>query len=165
MDEQLTELLTNYGPIGAIWFDGMWDRDCEGDSNTPLRWNMPHQYELIHSLQPSCLVASTHHRAPFPGEDIQVFERDLPGQNTAGYSPQKVTGDLPLETCQTMNGSWGYCEWDHNYKTAEQIVEYLRQTRAMGANLLLNIGPKPDGTFPEEALELLSQIGRLLNEN
>ena len=66
-------------------------------------------------LQPGCMVANNHHQAPFAGEDIQIFERDLPGENTAGLSGQEVSR-LPLETCNTMNGMWGYKIIDQNYK-------------------------------------------------
>ena len=164
MDEQITELLTGY-KIGALWFDGMWDRDGEGEGNTPERWNMPHQYALIHSINPDCLIASNHHRAPHDGEDIQVFERDLPGENTSGYSPTGVVSRLPLETCQTMNGSWGYRESDKNYKTPTELIQYLVRTAGKGANLLLNIGPKSDGTIPEEALAGLKAMGDWLSAN
>ena len=80
MNNQLTELLTNYGKIGAIWFDGWWDQD----QNPDFDWQLPGQYAMIHRLQPACLVGNNHHQAPFAGEDIQIFERDLPGENQIG---------------------------------------------------------------------------------
>ena len=101
MNNQLTELLTNYGPVGAIWFDGWWDQD----GNPGFNWELPEQYAMIHKLQPGCLIGNNHHQTPFAGEDIQIFERDLPGENTAGLSGQSVS-HLPLETCETMNGMW-----------------------------------------------------------
>ena len=104
MNKQLTDLLTKYGKIGAIWFDGKWDRDQD---TIPFNWQLDEQYAMIHRLQPACLIGNNHHEAPFPGEDIQIFERDLPGENKAGLSGQEVSR-LPLETCQTMNGMWGY---------------------------------------------------------
>ena len=82
MNNQLTELLTNYGKIGAIWFDGWWDHDSDP---TPFDWQLQEQYALIHRLQPQCLVGNNHHMKPFDGEDFQIFERDLPGENTAGF--------------------------------------------------------------------------------
>lgn len=103
MNNQLTELLTGYGKIGAIWFDGWWDQDLNPDFD----WQLPGQYAMIHRLQPACLVANNHHQVPFAGEDIQIFERDLPGENSAGLSGQAISS-LPLETCETMNGMWGY---------------------------------------------------------
>jgi alpha-L-fucosidase len=110
MDGQLTELLTNYGEIGGIWFDGMWDkRDAD--------WRLDKTYSLIHSLQPACLIGSNHHMAPFPGEDFQMFEKDLPGQKTTGFNNEQKIGNLPLETCETMNDSWGFNLLDKNYKS------------------------------------------------
>ncbi len=163
MDTQLTELLTNYGPVGAIWFDGLWDRDKQENGLLAETWNLKNQYELIHKLQPACLVGNNHHMDPFPGEDIQIFERDIPGQNLYGYSEQAISTVLPLETCQTMNRSWGYRITDTTYKSVEFLVKYLVQTAAKGANLLLNIGPRPDGTLPDESLHRLAAIGEWMN--
>ena len=159
INAQLTELLTQYGPIGAIWFDGLWDMDARPRDEQPAIWNLDEQYSLIHRLQPDCLVGNNHHIAPFAGEDIQIFERDLPGENEAGYSAGQEVSRLPLETCQTMNRSWGYDIKDKDYKSAEDLIRYLVRTAGKGANLLLNIGPRPDGTLPEEALERLAAIG------
>ena len=154
MNNQLTELLTNYGPIGAIWFDGWWDQD----QNPGFDWQLPGQYELIHKLQPACLVGNNHHQVPFEGEDIQIFERDLPGENKAGLSGQDISS-LPLETCETMNGMWGYKITDQNYKSTKTLIHYLVKAAGKDANLLMNIGPQPDGCLPEVALERLKEIG------
>lgn len=154
MNNQLTELLTNYGKIGAIWFDGWWDQD----ENPNFDWQLPEQYALIHKLQPACLVGNNHHLTPFEGEDIQIFERDLPGQNRWGYSGLSVS-QLPLETCETMNGMWGYQITDQNYKDAKTLIHFLVQTAGNNANLLLNIGPQPDGNLPEVAVQRLAEIG------
>lgn len=153
MKAQLTELLTEYGQVDAIWFDGIWDHDKD---TLAFDWRMRELYDMIHRLQPACLVANNHHRLPMPGEDIQCFERDLPGENKGGYSEgQQVSDRLPLETCETMNWSWGYRVADTGYKTAEQLRELYRGAREKGANLLINIGPLPSGELPEEALQLL----------
>lgn len=154
MNNQLTELLTNYGEIGAIWFDGWWDHG----KGIGFDWHLPQQYALIHSLQPACLIGDNHHQVPFDGEDIQIFERDLPGENTAGMSGQSITG-LPLETCETMNGMWGYRMADTNYKTVKQLVHYLVKAAGRNANLLMNIGPQPDGCLPEVAVQRLREMG------
>lgn len=159
MDAQLTELLTNYGPIGAIWYDGIWDKKGKDNDETARIWNLEHQYELIHSLQPSCLVGSNHHLTPYPGEDIQIFERDKPGENFAGYSGQAVSS-LPLETCQTMNANWGYHPADRAWKSPETLIRMLVETAGKDANLLLNIGPRPDGTLPGEAVSSLRAMGK-----
>ena len=161
MNKQLTELLTNYGEIGAIWFDGKWDRDQD---SIPFDWQLDEQYSLIHRLQPACLIGNNHHEVPFPGEDIQIFERDLPGENKAGLSGQDVS-KLPLETCQTMNGMWGYKLVDQNYKSTETLIRLLVSTSGKGANLLLNVGPQPNGELPATALERMKEMGEWLRAN
>ena len=161
MNKQLTELLSNYGKINAIWFDGWWDHDQD---SIPFNWELPEQYALIHRLQPACLIGNNHHQHPFEGEDIQIFERDVPGENKAGLSGQDISR-LPLETCQTMNGMWGYKVKDQNYKTARELIQLLVRTSGKGANLLLNIGPQPDGSLPVVALNRLEEIGKWLSEN
>ena len=155
MKHQLTELLTNYGPIGAIWFDGYWDQK----NNPKFDWHLDEQYSLIHRLQPSCLVANNHHKAPKPGEDLQTFEQDLPGQNTAGYSKGTVIGQLPLETVMTMNKVWGYDITDKKYKSSEYIIQHIIKAAGNNANYVINIGPRPDGKLPVEAVERLKAIG------
>ena len=154
MNNQLTELLTNYGKVGAIWFDGWWDQD----QNPSFDWQLPEQYALIHKLQPACLIGNNHHQTPFEGEDFQMFERDLPGENTAGLSGQQISR-LPLETCETMNGMWGYKITDQNYKSDTTLVHYLVGAAGRNANLLMNIGPQPDGCLPEVAVERLKNMG------
>lgn len=161
MNTQLRELLSNYGPIRAIWFDGWWDHDEDPE---PFDWHLPEQYALIHSLQPSCLIGNNHHQNTFEGEDIQIFERDIPGENTAGYSGQEISR-LPLETCNTMNGMWGYKIKDQDYKDSKTLIQYLVKTAGMGANLLLNIGPQPNGELPAAALQRLKDMGEWLKVN
>lgn len=160
MNNQLTELLTNYGPIGAIWFDGWWNQD----QNPNFDWQLPEQYALIHKLQPACLIGNNHHSEPFEGEDIQIFERDLPGENKAGLSGQDIS-KLPLETCETMNGMWGYKITDQNYKSTKTLIHYLVKAAGKDANLLMNIGPQPDGCLPEVAIKRLKEIGLWLKKN
>jgi len=161
MNRQLTELLTNYGPIRAVWFDGWWDHD---EDKEPFDWHLDEQYALVHSLQPGCMVANNHHQTPFAGEDIQIFERDLPGENTAGLSGQEISR-LPLETCNTMNGMWGYKLRDQNYKDTKTLIRYLVRAAGMGANLLLNVGPQPNGELPATALTRMKEMGQWLREN
>ncbi|MBQ3027370.1 MAG: alpha-L-fucosidase, partial [Alistipes sp.] len=111
-------------------------------------------------------IGNNHHLPAIEGEDFQIFERDLPGENTAGYSKgQTVSGKLPLETCQTMNGMWGYKVADQNYKSTEYLIRYLVSISGKGANLLLNIGPQPNGELPATALERLKEIGQWLRAN
>lgn len=162
MECQLTELLTRYGKVGCIWFDGNWDHE---EWEQPYDWPYDEIYPLIHKLQPSCLIGNNHHITPYPGEDIQIFERDIPGENTAGWHSGGVSTVLPLETCQTMNGSWGYRMTDQNYKSADELIRYLVSTAGRDANLLLNVGPQPDGNIPAAALERLAAMGEWLAVN
>jgi alpha-L-fucosidase len=157
MNAQLTELLTGYGPLGGIWFDGMWDRP---DAD----WRLQETYELIHGLQPSALIISNHHQAPIPGEDVQTFEKDLPGHNTAGFNQTAVSESLPLEMSQTISGAWGYNIYDTNFKSTDDLVVGLVRAAGYDANHLLNIGPMPDGRIQPEFQERLRGIGAWLRE-
>ena len=160
MNTQLTELLTNYGPVGAIWFDGWWDHDSD---SKPFDWQLPEQYALIHKLQPQCLIGNNHHQTPNEGEDIQIFERDLPGENKAGLSGQDISR-LPLESCQTINDHWGYNITDTLYKSPKELIQMLVRAAGKNANLLLNIGPEPGGALPDLALNRLKAMGEWLKQ-
>lgn len=159
MNAQLTELLTNYGKVDGIWFDGWWDHDADA---TPFNWQLHEQYALIHRLQPACIIGNNHHQTPYEGEDMQMFERDVPGENKAGLSGQSVS-TLPLETCETMNGMWGYKVADQNYKSTTDLLRLLIRSAAKGANLLLNVGPQPDGNLPATAISRFKEMGEWLN--
>ncbi len=158
MDGQLTELLTNYGEIGGIWFDGHWDKK---DAD----WRLDKTYGLIHKLQPSCLVGSNHHLATFPGEDFQMFEKDLPGQKTTGFNPEQKIGELPYETCETMNNSWGFNLQDKNYKSTRNLIQYMVKAAGFNSNFLLNVGPMPNGKIQPEFINTLKELGEWMNKN
>ena len=163
MKAQLTELLTNYGEIGGIWFDGHWDQtEPEGakDRSSRVDWHYDEIYSLIHKLQPQALIGNNHHLTPLPGEDFQMFERDLPGENKSGLSFQKASENLPVETCETINGSWGFNITDDKYKSTKQIIRLLVNAAGLNANLLLNIGPMPDGTIQPEFSSRLDSVGQ-----
>lgn len=152
MNAQLRELLTNYGDLAGIWFDGYWDKP-------KADWHLRATYDLIHTLQPAALVGNNHHHKPNPGEDFQMFEKDLPGQNTAGFSGESEVSQLPLETCDTINNSWGYNASDKSVKTSRQIIQELVRAAGYNANFLLNIGPRADGTVQPEFVERLHEVG------
>ena len=116
---------------------------------------------MIHRLQPAALIVPNHHKAPLPGEDVQTFEQDLPGANTAGFNTNEI-GALPLETSLTMNQSWGFNISDKKFKSTRELIGYLVRAAGNDANLLLNIGPRPDGTIQPEAVERLRAIGSWL---
>ena len=164
MKAQLTELLTNYGEIAGVWFDGHWDQlDNDHDKNlkSKVDWHYQEIYELIHKLQPHAMIGNNHHLLPLEGEDFQMFEKDLPGGNSTGFGGQAVSS-LPLETCETINGAWGYNITDLNYKSSKELIHYLVKSAGYGANFLLNIGPMPDGNIQPEFTERLAAMGNWL---
>ncbi len=156
MNGQLRELLTNYGEVGGIWFDGMWDK-------WDAPWRLDETYRLIHQLQSQTLIGSNHHLAPLPGEDFQMFEHDLPGANTTGYNTTEI-GTLPFETAETINQSWGFNLTDHDYKSTDDLIRYLVNAAGRNGNFLLNVGPMPNGKIQGEFEERLHGIGRWLDE-
>ena len=167
MKNQLTELLTNYGEIGGIWFDGHWDQtkpEGETDRSSRIDWRYNEIYGLIHKLQPQCMIGNNHHLTPFPGEDFQMFERDLPGENKSGLSFQKASDKLPLETCETMNDSWGFNIKDDHYKSVKQLIHYLVNAAGRNANFLLNVGPMPNGKIQSEFVDSLNAVGKWMQQ-
>jgi alpha-L-fucosidase len=158
---QIKELLTQYGPIGGIWFDGWWDQQGTALQNA---WDLGRTYQVIHDAQPAALIVNNHHQTPFPGEDYQTFERDLPGENGMGFNGAKVA-HLPLEMSETMNGTWGFSLTDSNYKSPKTLIRTLVGAAGRGANLLLNTGPMPNGEIQGENLKTLAEIGAWLRIN
>ena len=167
MKAQLTELLTQYGKIDGIWFDGHWDQldnDHDKTLKSKVDWHYDEIYKLIHSLQPQCLISNNHHLLPIPGEDFQAFEKDLPGGNSTGFGGQSIS-QLPLETCETMNDSWGFNITDKKYKSTKDLIHYMVNAAGLNANFLLNVGPMPDGTIQPEFVATLKEIGDWMREN
>ena len=156
MNGQLKELCTNYGKIGGIWFDGMWDKR---DSD----WQLGTTYRQIHDLQPQAMIGSNHHIAPFKGEDFQMFEKGLPGKDP--FSEHGDVSSLPLETCETINNSWGYNKNDSRFKSTRDLIQYRVRAAGNNANFLLNVGPKPDGTIQDEFKKRLAEMGVWLSKN
>ena len=169
MKDQLTELLTNYGEIGGIWFDGQWDQhEWDGKRFGKLKadFKLDEVYKLIHKLQPKALIGSNHHLSPNPGEDFQMFEKDLPGKGTKDFATSaEDIGNLPFEVCETINGSWGFNLKDRKHKSKKQLIQYLVKAAGYGSNLLLNVGPMPNGKIQEEHIESLKKIGSWVKQN
>ena len=163
MKIQLTELLTNYGDIGGIWLDGHWDqKEWDGEKFGKLKvdWHYDELYSLIHELQPHALIGNNHHIGVIDGEDFQMFEKDLPGGNTTGWgTPEDQIGDLPLEVCETINGSWGFNLKDRKHKSTKELIHYLIKSAGYGSNFLLNVGPMPNGKIQPRHISTLEKIG------
>jgi alpha-L-fucosidase len=141
---QIIELLTRYGQIDLLWFDGDWER-------TPEEWHARKLRALVTSLQPGAIVNDR-----LPGEgDYVTPEQGLPTVVPAG----------PWELCLTMNDSWAYRADDTNYKSAREIARYLVEATSRGGNLLLDVGPRGDGTLPEIEVSLLAQLGEWMRDH
>jgi alpha-L-fucosidase len=136
---QIEELLTGYGTIDELWFDGAWERSAE-------EWRSAELNARIRELQPSIVV---NDRLPGVG-DFDTPEQFLPGE-----PPAKA-----WEMCLTMNDSWGYVPADTSYKSARSLVHTLCEVAARGGNLLLNVSPRGDGSLPPEQVERLETIAQ-----
>ena len=150
---QIRELLEQYHPQ-ALWFDGQWDQ-----GGRPFDWRMRELYDFIHGIDPDCMIGNNHHQSAVGGEDFQLFEKDLPGENTSGFNRATTSDTLPLEACETMNNNWGYHVADLNYKSVRTLVHLLVRAASKGSNLLLNIGPQANGALPAPALDRLRGLG------
>ena len=169
MKGQIRELLTQYGEIGGIWFDGHWDqKEWDGTKfgDSKVDWHYDEIYGMIHELQPQALIGNNHHIGVINGEDFQMFEKDLPGKNTTGFgTPEDQIGSLPLEVCETINGSWGFNLQDRKHKSDKELIHYLIRAAGYGSNLLLNVGPMPNGKIQSEHKASLKAIGKWLAKN
>ena len=162
MMDQITELIDWYHP-GNIWFDGEWEHaehDDNGNLTRTLDWEFDDIFDLIHSKR--TLVANNNHQAIRPKEDIQLFERDLPGENAeAQFSKhQPLTRDRPVEQCDVIQSNvWGYRIGETNFRTAPEVVALIARAASKDSNLLMNIGPDGSGQFPARAIEVLKSVG------
>jgi alpha-L-fucosidase len=159
LKNQLKELVNNYGDIGVLWFDGEWE-----ETWTPERgWEI---YRYIKTMDPDLIVnnrvgkgragmSGYTQKGEFAG-DFGTPEQEIPATGWPG---------VDWETCMTMNDHWGWNKNDHNWKSAEDLLKKLADIASKGGNFLLNVGPRPDGTFPDEAVDRLSAMGAWMNKN
>ncbi|MBK6781131.1 MAG: alpha-L-fucosidase [Gemmatimonadetes bacterium] len=138
---QVGGLLTRCGDIGVMWFDGQWE-------NTWTQAMGRRLYDKCRALQPAVIVNNRR----FNGWSA-AGAAEMKSWVTSATPEQEIpppAGGRGLESCITMNRNWGYNSRDHDFKSVEQLVGMLVETASKGGNLLLNVGPKPDGSFPEE---------------
>lgn len=164
---QLHELLTRYGQIDGVLFDGFWPRVVfEGEIEHRYfaaqgNWDLAGTYQLIHQLQPDAVVANNSHIPPLPGEDCQVWEIDMPGENTVGFNTTEI-GDKQKAVWWNLNTGWAYFPASHTVKSAKSILTTMRQAFSYDAAFILNLGPRAFGDIhPEEQL-VLRQLGQQL---
>ena len=168
MQLQLSELLTKYGPVALIWFDGLANQE---------KYDGHRFVDLIHRLQPRTLF---NDRLGVPG-DYQTPEQFIPsGIPTKGIHfnavdtgvQQKLNSGIPREadfqlweTCMTINNTWAFNANDHEFKSAQFLIRSLVEVASRGGNFLLNVGPQPDGQVQPEFQERLRAIGEWLSIN
>ncbi|MEP7325345.1 MAG: alpha-L-fucosidase [Gemmatimonadota bacterium] len=151
---QVTELLTNYGDTGVMWFDGQWEGTWTHEMGRVL-------YQKCKALQPGVIVNNrVEGWSPVPIADplgdFRTPEQEIPATGWPG---------VDWESCITMNRNWGYNSHDHDFKSVAQLIGLLVETASKGGNLLLNVGPRADGTFPDESVERLHALGRWMAVN
>jgi alpha-L-fucosidase len=159
MKGQLKELLTRYGPIGILWFDGEWEKPWTNERGEDL-------YHYVRGLQPAIIVNNRvgKGRAGMTGMDkgggvgdYGTPEQQIPAN---GFGP-----GVNWESCMTMNDTWGYRKDDQHWKSAETLVRNLIDCASKGGNYLLNIGPTSEGVFPDASIERLKEIGDWMKVN
>jgi alpha-L-fucosidase len=139
---QVRELCTNYGKLGILWYDVNWPLTAEG-------WESEKMNRMVRELQPDILI---NNRSGIP-EDFTTPEQHI--QASAA----------PWEACMTMNDSWGYHRADDNWKSPKTIVRNLLQCTRDQGNYLLNIGPKSDGSVPDESVQILTHVGKWMDSH
>ena len=138
------ELMTNYGKIDVLWYDVDWPLDAK-------QWESERMNKMVFELQPDIIV---NNRNGLLG-DFSTPEQEIVASK-AGRA---------WESCMTMNDSWGYHRADDNWKTSKTVVRNLIECAGAGGNYLLNIGPKPDGSIPEESIRVLTETGDWMKRN
>jgi alpha-L-fucosidase len=167
MELQVSELLTRYGDIFVIWFDGLGQQQ---------KYNGRRFHKLIREMQPLALInnrigltgdyVTPEQRLPagIPRKGATVGNTD-PNDKGLALAPPRPEEFQPWETCMTINGTWGYNKNDTKYKSATQLVRALIDAASKGGNFLLNVGPTPEGTIQPEFEERLLAIGAWLKVN
>ncbi|HWZ30958.1 MAG TPA: alpha-L-fucosidase [Bryobacteraceae bacterium] len=139
---QIHELLTNYGKIDVLWYDVAWPLDARG-------WESEKMNEMVFKLQPDIIV---NNRNKLDG-DFATPEQRIQAEKRA------------WESCMTMNGSWGYHKTDDDWKTPKTVIRNLITCSRDTGNYLLNIGPKPDGSIPDESVRIMTAVGKWMDKN
>jgi len=159
MKNQLRELVTNYGEIGVLWFDGEWENTWTHEQGKDL-------YDYVRSLDPKIIInnrvdkgrrgmAGLTKKGDFAG-DFGTPEQEIPATGLAG---------VDWETCMTMNDHWGYNKHDQRWKSTEDLIRKLVDIASKGGNFLLNVGPTGEGLIPGPSVERLEAMGRWMQVN
>jgi alpha-L-fucosidase len=159
LKNQVTELLTSYGKIGVLWFDGEWESTWNHTYGQDL-------YNTVRSLQPNIIVnnrvdvgrsgmAGLTREGNYAG-DFGTPEQEIPPTGLSG---------VDWETCMTMNRHWGFNKYDTDFKSSGDLIRKLADIASKGGNFLLNVGPTPLGEFPQTSIDRLRDIGKWMKTN
>jgi alpha-L-fucosidase len=149
---QLKELLTGYGKIGVLWFDGEWIKEWTEDQGKEL-------YNYVRNLQPDIII---NNRVGKGRDGMQGMNKDKTYAGDFGTPEQEIlstSSSLPWESCMTMNDTWGFKTSDTNWKSSETLVKNLVDIVSKGGNFLLNVGPTSEGLIPAPSVERLKDMG------
>jgi len=159
MKAELKELLTNYGEIGVLWFDGEWEKNWNEKFGKEI-------YDWCRSLQPNLII---NNRVGAGRMDMEGLTREGNFGGDFGTPEQEIpaTGlpGVDWETCMTMNDHWGYNKNDKNFKSAEELIRMIADIASKGGNYLLNVGPTSEGLIPPESINRLSAVGAWMKAN
>ncbi len=159
MKNQLKELLTNYGKIGVLWFDGEWEGTLSRERGRDL-------YNYVRALQPDIII---NNRVGTGRSGMEGFSEGEESAGDFGTPEQQIpaTGlpDVSWETCMTMNDHWGYNSHDMNWKSTKDLLQKLADIASKGGNFLLNVGPTSEGVFPQVSIDRLREIGQWMKVN
>lgn len=167
MHGQVRELVTNYGKLDILWFDFSYDDMC-GE-----KWRATELINMVRKYQPDVIIdnrlegagdnhgsIATEHPLVYSG-DFASPEQIIPPEGVCDNKGNPI----PWELCATMNNHWGYCNFDHQYKTPQMIVRKLVECVSKGGNFILNVGPDAKGNIPKESVEILQQVGAWMKKN
>jgi alpha-L-fucosidase len=158
---QLKELLTEYGPIGILWFDGQWEKPWTSERGVDL-------YNYVRGLQPNIIVNNRVGKPVDSASGVGFVERGAVGDYGTPEQEIPATGFGPgvdWESCMTMNNHWGFNKTDQNWKSSTTLIRNLIDCASKGGNYLLNVGPTSEGLFPQPSIERLQEIGSWLKLN
>jgi len=156
MENQLTELLTNYGTVAGIWFDGYWSKDTG-------RYPFREIYGKIHQLQPSCMIINNHDMFYIPGEDAMVYALYDPFPQAA-YDSDPRLKQMPLQAMDMSSNKWGYYS-KQIYKPVDNLISNIKKVEKQHATFVLNTGPLPDGRIDPHFIDSMRKVNRLLIKN
>jgi alpha-L-fucosidase len=156
---QLKELLTGYGKLGVLWFDGEWIPEWSDAQGRDL-------YNYVRGLQPEIII---NNRVSASRAGMQGMSNDVSAPGDFGTPEQEIPPagleGVDWESCMTMNDHWGYAVDDHNWKTPKQLIHNLVDIASKGGNYLLNVGPTAEGVIPDASVQILKEIGRWIQVN